>query len=170
MTTSTNKPTTIAHTIQSKRTRKLVLHNRRKHSNTLFHRGDTFTCDYHPKTKIPTLSCVTHKTNKRTQKTLGTNFVQQPSYKGRKRVIVNETNNTTEPHAYITNLNTAQQELLRLHETYAHEDMKEIQQHIKNCDIKVNRQVVICQIPTCLSCCENKGKKRSHKKHRISIA
>jgi hypothetical protein len=31
---------------------------------TLFHRGDTFTCAYHPKTKIPTLSCVTDKTNK----------------------------------------------------------------------------------------------------------
>jgi hypothetical protein len=29
--------------------------------------------------------------------------------------------------------------------------------------------VVICQIPKCLSCCENKGKKRSHKKHRWSI-
>jgi hypothetical protein len=25
---------------------------------TLFHGGDTFTCDYHPKTKIPTLCCM----------------------------------------------------------------------------------------------------------------
>jgi hypothetical protein len=27
-------------------------------TTTLFHGGDTFTCDYHPKTKIPTLSCI----------------------------------------------------------------------------------------------------------------
>jgi hypothetical protein len=47
--------------------------------------------------------------------------------------------------------------------------MKEIQQQIKNCNIKANRQVATCQIPKCLSCCENKGKKRSHKKHRGSI-
>jgi hypothetical protein len=39
--------------------------------------------------------------------------------------------------------------------------MKEIQQQIKNCEIKANRQVATCQI--------NKGKKRSHKKHRGSI-
>jgi hypothetical protein len=96
-------------------------------------------------------------------------LAQQPSYKGRKRVIINKTNNTTAPTAYITNLNTAQQELLRLHETYAHADMKEIQQQIKNCDIKANIQVTTCQIPKYLSCCKNKGKKRSHKKHRGSI-
>jgi hypothetical protein len=47
--------------------------------------------------------------------------------------------------------------------------MKEIQQQIKDCDIKANRQVAICHISKCLSCCENKGKKRSHKKHRGSI-
>jgi hypothetical protein len=28
---------------------------------TLFHGGDTFTCDYHPKTKTPTLCCITDK-------------------------------------------------------------------------------------------------------------
>jgi hypothetical protein len=48
-------------------------------------------------------------------------------------------------------------------------DMKEIQQKIKNCDIKATRQVVICQIPKYLSCCITKGNKRSHKKHRGSI-
>jgi hypothetical protein len=133
---------------------------------TLFHGGYTFTWDYHQKTKIPTLSCVTHKTNKSTHTPSGTNFAQQPSYKGFKQVIVNETNNTTELTAYITNLNTTQQELLHLNETYAHPDMKEMQQHIKNCDIKANRQVTICQILKWLSSCENKGKKRSHKKHR----
>jgi hypothetical protein len=90
-----------------------------------------------PKNKIPTISCITDQTNKIPQHTTSrTNLAQQPSYKGRKRIIVNETNNTTAPTAYITNLNTAQQELLRLHETYAHADMKEIQQEIKNCDIK----------------------------------
>jgi hypothetical protein len=26
---------------------------------TLYHGGDTFTCAYHPKTKIPTLNCIT---------------------------------------------------------------------------------------------------------------
>jgi hypothetical protein len=40
------------------------------------------------------------------------------------QVIVNETNNTTAPTSYISNLNTVQQELLCLHETYAHADMK----------------------------------------------
>jgi hypothetical protein len=68
-----------------------------------------------------------------------------------------------------SNLDTAQQELLRLHETYAHADMKEIQQQIKNCDIKANRNVATCQISKCLSCSKNKGKKRSHKQHRGSI-
>jgi hypothetical protein len=95
---------------------------------TLFHGEDTYTCDYHPKTKIPTLSCVTHQTNKTPQTTSAASFVQQPSYKGRKRVIINEINNTTEPTAYLTNLNTAQQEILRLHETYAYAAVKEIQQ------------------------------------------
>jgi hypothetical protein len=47
--------------------------------------------------------------------------------------------------------------------------MKEIQQQTKNCDLKANRQVTMCQIPNCLSCSENKGKKRSHNQHRGSI-
>jgi hypothetical protein len=66
-------------------------------------------------------------------------------------------------------MNTSQQELLCLHETYAHADMREIQQQNKNCEIKAHRQVATCQIPKCLSCSENKGKKRSHKQHRGSI-
>jgi hypothetical protein len=145
-----------------------MLYNRRNHCNTI-PRGDTFTCAYHPKTKIPTLWWVTDKSDKRTYTTSSTNLAQKPSYKGRTRIIVKETNNTTAPTAYTTNLNTVQQALLCLHETYAHADMKEIQQQIKNCEIKANRQVATCQIPKCLSCCENKGKKRSHKKHRGSI-
>jgi hypothetical protein len=47
--------------------------------------------------------------------------------------------------------------------------MREIQQKIKNCEIKAPRQVATCQIPKYLSCSENKGKKRSHKQHRGSI-
>jgi hypothetical protein len=47
--------------------------------------------------------------------------------------------------------------------------MKEIQQQIKNCEIKANRQVSTCHIPKYLSCSENKGKKRSHKQHRGTI-
>jgi hypothetical protein len=96
-------------------------------------------------------------------------MAQQPNHKGRKRVIFNENHQITTPAAYNSNLNTAQQELLRLHETYAHADMKEIQQQIKNCVLKANRQVALCQIPKCLSCSENKGKKISHNQHRGSI-
>jgi hypothetical protein len=70
-----------------------------------------------------------------------------------------------EPTVYITNLNTAQQELLRLHETY----MKEVQEQIKSCDIKANIQVAICQKTKCLPCCKKKIKKRSHNKHCGSI-
>jgi hypothetical protein len=58
---------------------------------------------------------------------------------------------------------------LRLHETYAHADMREIKQQIKNCDITAPRQVATCQIPKCISCSENKVKKRSHKQHYGSI-
>jgi hypothetical protein len=47
-------------------------------------------------------------------------------------------------------MNTSQQELLRIQETYAHADMKEIQHQIKNCEIKANRQVTTFHIPKCL--------------------
>jgi hypothetical protein len=47
--------------------------------------------------------------------------------------------------------------------------MGEIQQQIKNCEIKAHRQVATCQITKCMSCSENKGKKISHKQHHISI-
>jgi hypothetical protein len=86
-------------------------------------------------------------------------MAEQPNHKGRKRVIFHENHQTTTPTAYNSNLNTAQQELLRLHETYAHVDMKEIQQQIKNCDLKGNRQVATCQIPKCLSCSEKRQEK-----------
>jgi hypothetical protein len=47
--------------------------------------------------------------------------------------------------------------------------MREIQKQIKNFEIKAPRQVATCQIPKCLSCSENKGKKRPHKQHCGSI-
>jgi hypothetical protein len=96
-------------------------------------------------------------------------MAQQPNHKGRKRVIFTKNHQITAPAAYNSNLNTAQQEFLHLHETYAHADMKEIQQQINNCDLKANRHITICQIPKCLSCSENKGKKRSHNQHHGSI-
>jgi hypothetical protein len=108
------------------------------------------------------------KTQKRHIPTTST-LAQQPINKGRKRVIFHDANQQYTPAAYHSNLSTSQQEHLRLHETYAHADMREIQQQIKNCNIKAPRQVATCQIPTCLSCSENKGKKRKHKQHRGSI-
>jgi hypothetical protein len=135
----------------------------------LYHGGDTFTCAYHPKTKIPTLRCIIDSKTQKTHIPTTSTLAQQPSNKGRKRVIFNDDKQQYTPAAYHSNLNTSQQELLRLHETYAHADMREIQQQIKNCEIKAHRQVVTCQIPKCLSCSESKGKKSSHKQHCGSI-
>jgi hypothetical protein len=74
-------------------------------------------------------------------------MAQQPNHKGRKRVIFHKTQQMTTPAEYNSHLNTAQQEFLRLHETYAHANMKEIQHQIRNCDLKTNRQVATCHIP-----------------------
>jgi hypothetical protein len=93
--------------------------------------GDTFKCEYHPKTKIPTIGCLPADTAP-TQQIPSTSMAQQPNHKGRKRVIFHYTHQIITPAAYNSNLNTAQQELLRLHEMCAHADMKEIQQQIKN--------------------------------------
>jgi hypothetical protein len=106
---------------------------------TLYHRGDTFTCAYYPKTKIPILSCITDRNTQKKHIPTTSTLAQQPSNKGRKRVIFNDANPQYTPAAYNSNLNTSQQELLRLHETYAHADMREIQQQIKNCEIKANQ-------------------------------
>jgi hypothetical protein len=96
-------------------------------------------------------------------------LAQQPSNKGRKRVIFHDDKQQFSPAAYHSNLNTSQQERVRLHTAYAHADMREIQQQIKNCEIKAHIQVATCQIPKCISCLENKGKKRPHKQHCASI-
>jgi hypothetical protein len=126
---------------------------------TLYHGGDTFTWAYHPKTKIPTLNCITDNKTQKTQIAAPSTFDHQPSNKGCKRVIFHNDKPPCPTATYHSNLNTSQQELLRLHETYAHADMREIQQQIKNCDIKAPRQVATCPIPKCLSCSENKGNK-----------
>jgi hypothetical protein len=103
---------------------------------TLHHGGDTFTCAYHPQTKIPTLSCITDRKTRTTHIPTTSTLVQQPSNKGRKYIIVNDANLPHTPAAYNSNLNTSHQELLRLHETYAHADMREIQQKSKTVKLK----------------------------------
>jgi hypothetical protein len=145
-----------------------MLYYGRNNSNPI-PRGDTFTCAYHPKIKIPTLNCITYSKTQKIQAPTPSTFAQQPSSKGHKRVIFHDDKQQCSPAAYHSNLNISQQELLRLHETYAHADMQEIQQQIKNCEIKAHRQVATCHIPKCLSCSENKGNKRPHKQHRGSI-
>jgi hypothetical protein len=84
---------------------------------TLYHRGDTFTCAYHPKTKIPTLSCITDSKTQKNHIPTTLTLAQQPSNKGRKRVIFHDDKRQYTPAAYHSNMNTPQQELLRLHET-----------------------------------------------------
>jgi hypothetical protein len=119
----------------------------------------TFTCDSRPKTKLPTLSCITDNRTRTTHIPVASTLAQQPSNKGRKHVIFREPDQATTPAAHTSNLNTSQQDA----------DIKEIQQQIKNCEIKANRQVATCHKPKCLACSENKDKKRSHKQHRGSI-
>jgi hypothetical protein len=93
-----------------------------------FTEGGTFTCAYHPKKKIPELSCITDDKMRTTYIQSASTLARQPSNKGRKRVIFREPDHATTPAAYALNLNTSHQEILRLHETYAHAYMKEIQQ------------------------------------------
>jgi hypothetical protein len=133
---------------------------------TLFHVGATISCDYHPKAKLPMISCIPLLRDKQTTTPVKPSLLQQPSNKGRKRVALLEPKEIT---AYTSNLNTAQQELLQLHDTYAHANMQEIQYKIKHRDIKSTRQVALYQIPKCQSCCNNKSKKRSQKRHCGSI-
>jgi hypothetical protein len=83
---------------------------------TLYHGGDTFKCEYRRKTKIPTIGCLTANTAP-TQHIPSTSMAKNPNHKGCKRVIFHDTHQITTPAAYNSNLNTAQQELLHLHET-----------------------------------------------------
>jgi hypothetical protein len=95
---------------------------------TLFHGRDIITCDYHANTKIPTIICVPLTSTKQKTASVKSSFKQQSHSKACKRVAITE---PTEISTYTSNLNTAQQELLHLHKTYAHEDMQEIQHKIK---------------------------------------
>jgi hypothetical protein len=121
------------------------------------------------KPKKHTLNCITDSKPQKIQVAAPSNFAQQPSNKGHKRVIFHDDKPPCSTAANHSHLNTSQQELLCLHETYAYTYMREIQQQMKNCDITAPRQVATCQIPKCLSCSEKKGKKRSHKQQRGSI-
>jgi hypothetical protein len=47
--------------------------------------------------------------------------------------------------------------------------MQEIKHNIRTGDIKSTRKVALCKIPKCQTCCENKSKKQSHKRHQGSI-
>jgi hypothetical protein len=76
---------------------------------TLYHGGDTFTCAYHPKTKIPTLSCLTDSKTQKTHIPTASTLAQQPSNKGCKRIIFHDDNQQYTPAAYHSNLNTSQQ-------------------------------------------------------------
>jgi hypothetical protein len=66
---------------------------------TLHHGGDTFKCEYHPRTKIPTISCLPANTAS-IQHIPSTSIAQQPNHKGRKRLIFNENHQITTPAAY----------------------------------------------------------------------
>jgi hypothetical protein len=67
---------------------------------TLFHGGDTFTCAYHHKTKIPTLRYITYNNIRTTHIQAASTLAQQPSNKGRKRVIFREPDHATTPAPY----------------------------------------------------------------------
>jgi hypothetical protein len=105
---------------------------------TLCHGGDIITCDYHTKTKKPTITCTPLTGIKQITKPAKSGLKQQPHNKGQKRVDIVD---TTEISTYTSNLNTSQQELLHLNKTYAHGDMQYIQYKITTGDIKSFRQV-----------------------------
>jgi hypothetical protein len=76
------------------------------------------------KTKKPTLNYIRESNTQNIQVTAPSTFVQQPCSKGPKRVIFHNDKQQCSPAAYHSNLSTSQQELSRLHETYAHADMR----------------------------------------------
>jgi hypothetical protein len=80
-----------------------------KKTSTLYHGGATFTCAYHPKTKIPTLSCITDSKTQKTQITTTSTLSHQSINKGRKRVIFHNDKHQCSPAAYHSHLNTSQQ-------------------------------------------------------------
>jgi hypothetical protein len=78
-----------------------------KTKKRLFHVGDNFSCDYHPKTKIQKISCIPLIKDKQITMPLKPYLSQQPSNKGHKCVTILERKEIT---AYESNLKTAQQE------------------------------------------------------------
>jgi hypothetical protein len=77
---------------------------------TLCHGGGyTFTCAYHPKTKIPTISCITDSKTGKTHIPVASTLAPKPRNKGRKRVVCREHDQTNTPTAYNSNMNTSQQ-------------------------------------------------------------
>jgi hypothetical protein len=53
--------------------------------------GGGYTCEYHPKTKIPTKICISLLKSNTVSLPEYMQLSQQPSFKGRKRVAINET-------------------------------------------------------------------------------
>jgi hypothetical protein len=82
-----------------------MLYYGRNNSNPIS-RGNIFKCAYHPKTKIPTLNCITDSKTQKTQVPPTSTLAQQPSNKGRKRVIFHDDKQQCSPAAYHSNLNT----------------------------------------------------------------
>jgi hypothetical protein len=78
-------------------------------TSTLYHGGDTFTCAYHPTTKIPTMNWITDSKTQKTQVPTTSSLAQQPSNKGHKRVIFHDDKQQCSPAAYHSNINTSQQ-------------------------------------------------------------
>jgi hypothetical protein len=62
------------------------------------------------------MNCIPDRKTQKIQIAVPSTFTQQPSNKGRKRVIFNDDKPPCSTAAYHYNLNTSQQELLRLHE------------------------------------------------------
>jgi hypothetical protein len=121
---------------------------------TPFNGGDVISCDYHDKIKIPEITCIPFTGTKQRQPPVKASFKQA----------------ITEPReiaTYTSNLNIAQHELFHLPKTYAHVDMQEIQHKIRTGDIKSTRQVALCKIPKCQTCCEKKQKEISQMSSRV---
>jgi hypothetical protein len=63
-------------------------------TSSLYHGGDTLKCEYHPRTKIPTIICLPANTAPTKQNPL-TSMAQQPNHKGRKRFKYRTTGTST---------------------------------------------------------------------------
>jgi hypothetical protein len=63
--------------------------------------GDTFTCAYHPKTKIPPLNCIADSKTQKTQVPTTLTLAQQPSNKCRKHVIFHDDKQNANPQRII---------------------------------------------------------------------